>query len=837
MEEAESEARLTTLSRAGLWAPLVAAARAHALTYRSTHALAAAAAALTAAAATLPEVQAEALQLAERAHSAEPTEARAIVLTSCLLRALRFPDALRLWARDPGPAAARQRARVLSDWGTHVKAAHAHPAAPTCLAAAAAAASSASAALLAASETAPCALAEAALKYRAAVAACEAYAPAHFNLGVALAEAGAYADARAAYDAALRHDPALVDAHVNLGALARLTGRLADAAEHYAAALALAPGLPLALASLAITLTDLGTAHKNAARMRDALQCYQRALRLRADYAPAWYNLGVAYAEKGRVDKAVAAYHACLLLHPACYEAHNNLGVLYKDALDDAPRALAHYHAALALQPHYPQTLNNLGVLYTLLGRMDDARHALDAAQAASGGRYAEAWNNLGVLARDEGDMALALSAYDAALAADARHANAAQNRLLALNYVPLAPALVYDQHRAWGAALEQAATPLPPVPRPPAPAATLRVGLLSPDLCLHSVSYFLEALLRHAPRPALHITCFAASARADLRTAQLRALADAWVSVVGLSAERAALAVREQRIDVLLELAGHTAGNRLDVCALRPAPVQGTYLGYPNTTGLSRIDFRLTDAAADPPAAEQRHSERLVRLDGCFLCYTPYPAPCPVPVAPLPALTAGFVTFGCFNTLAKLSAPCLRTWAALLAAVPNSRLLLKSKALASPRVAERFRHALQVPAHRLVCLPLAAAPAEHLATYGAVDVALDTFPYAGTTTTCEALLMGVPLVTLTGPAHAHNVSASLLRAVGLPAGQFVAASEADYVRLAAALAADLPALAALRARLRAQMLASPLCDGPAFAAKLERALRQQYALWHAADT
>jgi len=309
--------------------------------------------------------------------------------------------------------------------------------------------------------------------------------------------------------------------------------------------------------------------------------------------------------------------------------------------------------------------------------------------------------------------------------------------------------------------------------------------------------------------------------------TARLRRLPHAFRAVSGMPAQRLAELVRKDRIDILVDLAGHTAGNRLDVMALRPAPLQLTYLGYPNTTGLTTIDYRVTDALADPPGTTQRCTERLLRLPGCFLCYTP-PDEIP-PVGPLPAAARGpgEVTFVSFNALAKVSQRALEVWSRVLSALPRARLLLKAKAFESPRATADFLGRLGrlgVPADRVTCRPLVGSTHDHLAAYGEADVALDTFPYAGTTTTCEALLMGVPVVTLSGPSHAHGVGRSLAHAAGFP--ELHARSEDEYVTLACRLASDPDRLAALRGSLRRRMLASPLCDGRAFTRELEGAYR-----------
>jgi protein O-GlcNAc transferase len=306
----------------------------------------------------------------------------------------------------------------------------------------------------------------------------------------------------------------------------------------------------------------------------------------------------------------------------------------------------------------------------------------------------------------------------------------------------------------------------------PPAVATRrpLRIGYLSADFFTHSVSYFIEAPLAFADPTRTHITCYSNVARRDKKTAHLQTLAHAWRPVHELSAKQVAEMMRIDRIDILVELTGHTAGNRLDVLALKPAPIACTWIGYPNSTGLPTIDYRLTDAIVDPPSTRQQYSEELIRLDGPFLCYTP-PSEAP-PVAPTPALSKGYVTFGSFNNLAKVNDAVLQAWCRILLAVPHSRMLIKCKPFASPTVCgkmwARFAE-LGVESDRVDLVSLLPTTSEHLDSYSNVDISVDTFPYAGTTTTCEALYCGVPVVTyqrVQAPNHAHNVGATLLRRI-----------------------------------------------------------------------
>jgi predicted O-linked N-acetylglucosamine transferase (SPINDLY family) len=357
--------------------------------------------------------------------------------------------------------------------------------------------------------------------------------------------------------------------------------------------------------------------------------------------------------------------------------------------------------------------------------------------------------------------------------------------------------------------------------------ARPLRVGIMSPDFRQHSVAFFTEPLLRHIDRTRFELRAYSSTAEPDATTARLKPLFSAWIDAAAMGDALLAKRIRDDRVDVLIDLAGLTHGGRPGVLAVRPAPLSITYCGYPNSTGLTRVDARVVDSITDPPGSDASATESLLRIDPCFLCYQGDPA---VPIFDtLASDRAGHVTFASFNVLSKINDATLRLWAAVLRATPNARLLIKSRGLDNASTRERFTSLLAQHgiADRTELLPQTKTLAEHLATYGRVDVALDTFPYHGTTTTCEALWMGVPVVTLTGQTHASRVGASLLHAVGLD--DLVCASESGFAGTAAALAAHIVRRLDLRRSLRPRMLASPLCDAPGFAARFWNAVQAAY--------
>lgn len=613
---------------------------------------------------------------------------------------------------------------------------------------------------------------------RRAIAFQPRYVAALNNLGNILKDLGRHDEALASYDKALALDPALAEALYNSGNALRELGRPADAVARYDRALELRPDYAQALANRGNALGDLG-------RLDEALASFERAVAVRPDFAEAHYNRANALAALGRAADALAAYDRALALEPSYVDALNNRGI----ALQQARRysdALASYDRALAVRPDDADTLNNLGNLRHEQGRVGAAAEAYAAA------------------ARQRPDLPAPAS-----------------NRLMMLNYTnDRTPAEMLAAHRDWAARF----TARPAKPFGPRAPGRLRVGYVSSDLRTHSVAYFLVPLLAHHDRERVEIFCYSSTRRGDATTERLRGLADHWIPIVDLDDAAVADRIRADRIDLLVDLGGHTGHSRLTVFAHRAAPVQMTWLGYPNTTGLATMDYRLTDAIADPPGrTDGFHAERLIRLDRGFLCYRP-PGDAPPVVRP-PRLERGFATFGSFNHPAKLSDETVRCWADLLARVPGSRLLLKYR-IFDDEATRRFHQdrfaAAGLAPDRLELLGHIDEARGHLAAYGRIDVALDPFPYNGTTTTCEALWMGVPMVALAGTRHAGRVGASLLHGVGFD--EFVADDPDIYIARAAALASDPDRLAMLRSGMRDRLAASPLLDGDGFARAVETA-------------
>ncbi len=384
--------------------------------------------------------------------------------------------------------------------------------------------------------------------------------------------------------------------------------------------------------------------------------------------------------------------------------------------------------------------------------------------------------------------------------------------------------------HRAWDDAHGKPARLFArPFANDRAPERRLRVGYVSPDFRRHAVSIFFLPFLGAHDRANFDIACYSDWHRPDENTETIRGLSNLFRHVHAVDDDALAEMIRRDGIDILVDLAGHQPSSRMLMFASKPAPVQVSWLGYPGTTGLSAIDWRISDAVCDPPEDDALSSERVLRLPGFHAYVGPVES---LPVTPLPA-ASGPITFGSFNYLAKLSDTTLRLWARVLAAVPDSRLLLKGSYAVDEPTREMYRArflAAGLPADRFEIVPRSPTVIEHLELYGRIDIALDPAPYCGTTTTCEALWMGVPVLTLKGDRHAARVGASLMQQVGLP--DFVAASADEYVAHAVRWAQDRAALAELRAALRARMQASPLCDVTGLARNIADGYRMMWRDW-----
>jgi len=715
------------------------------------------------------------------------------------------------------------------------------------------------------------------------------------NLGVAQRDAGRLTEAEASYRRALALAPADPIVRNNLGNVLSGLGRHDEAAAEYGRAIALKPDYAEAKANLGNTLRDQGrtdeavallveaaaahpahggvlNAYGNALRLAgrfdEALAVLGRALAASPDSAEVHNNLGLVLTLKHRWPEAEAHFRRAVALRPDMAVISNNHGALLLRMFrfEDAIAALGN---AVARDPGYDEALCNLGVAHYMLGQSAEAiavyrrvvARSPDNAFARFGlastlledQRLAEAeaeirhalaidpdnamaHNTLGVLLLDqhfitEARLAMKRAADRHTISAPVFYSNYAFASLYE-------PDISNDEVFAIQTEFARRYATAEPDPARPHmhdrdPERRLTLGYMSSDFRTHSVAYFFEALMEKHDRDRFRIVLYSNTSRKDRVTDELKKAADSWVETVGLTDDAFVQKLREDQVDILVDLGGHTSGNRLPVAARRAAPVQIEYLGYPETTGVPALGYRLTDARADPPGAADAYStERLIRLPHGFHCYRPH-AKAPPP-APAPHLAKGYVTFASFNVLPKVNDRTVAAWSEILKAVPGARFYIKCKQLRDPAVRDRIRSDFArhgVDPVRLDMEAFVPSVFDHLSQYGLVDLALDTFPYNGTTTTCEALWMGVPVLTLAGTNHRSRVGLSLMTTVGL-ADTFVARDVDDYIARAVAWGRNPGPLAEMRARLRPAMAASPLRDEVGFTRTLEGVYRELWRAW-----
>jgi protein O-GlcNAc transferase len=638
------------------------------------------------------------------------------------------------------------------------------------------------------------------MQFKRAREACEAleratslearYTDAYNELGLARGEAGSFEAAEAAFRKVLSLEPGYWAAHNNLGLLLHRLGRGEEAGASLRRAIDIEPRSPTTWGNLGMVLRAQG-------RAAESVEAYRTALALTPRDPAILTNLGNALADLSQREEAAACFRDAVAAAPDHANAHYNWGLLCLRS-QQFLTACEKFRSALAIDPQLGEAENGLASALLELGRIDEAIEA--------------------------GRRAVLLRPQDS-------HAHS--HVLFALLHsAEVGPRQLIDEHREWarrhaaGFSSDSAGHA-----NSREPERRLRIGYVSGDFRRHSVAQFFEPVLARHDRGGFEIFCYYNLTRSDETTERLRRRADCWREIASLGDDQVADLVRSDRIDILVDLSGHTKSNRLLVFAREPAPVQVSWLGYPATTGLEGIRYRISDAIADPPGMESPGPEMFLRLADGFLCYQSV-AEAPR-VSASPASVAGHVTFGSFNSLAKLNSEVINLWQRILDAVPESRLLIKAQPVADPgtRAACVERLVAQgLAQERLDLEPGTPTLAEHLATYSRVDIALDPFPYNGTTTSCEALWMGVPVVTLAGDRHAGRVGASLLTRIGLE--DMIAHTRDEYLSAAVALARDPARIAALRAGMRDRVAGSPLMGAGTFTRNLEQAYRSAWRNW-----
>lgn len=613
--------------------------------------------------------------------------------------------------------------------------------------------------------------------------------------------------------------------HLEQGNLLLKQGQLIEAIICYQQALTLNPNYTQAHNNLGTIFSQLG-------RFEEAVACYQQALRADPSYVQAYSNLGNIFSEMGKLEEAMSCYQQALTLNPNFVQVHNNLGALLtkKGQLAEAE---AHYQQILTLNPEDAEVRSRLGIVLWKMGKLTEAITCFQQVLTINA-KDAKTYIFLALALTSMGRIEEAIAHYRRAVTLTATDTMAPMAALLlTLNYAEgYEPAAIFSEHQKFN---EQYAIPLASSIRPhfnaPIVDRRLKIGYVSGDLRKHPVGYFMAPILAQHHHESYEIFCYSLGTTVDSMTQRLQQYSDHWITGEEFSEEKLAERIRQDQIDILVDLAGHTAKNQLLVFARKPAPVQVTYLGYPTTTGLTAIDYRITDNYVDYQGVNEPFtSEISVPLPASFFCYQPV-ADSP-PVNDLPALQQGYVTFSSFNNFAKVSPEILHLWANVLSAVPNSKLLIKTRYLSDPATRQVFEERFSqvgIKSNQLILEEFISAPT-YLKSYHQVDLGLDSYPFNGGMTTCEALWMGVPVVTLVGNRQVSRLGLSILATIGLT--ELIAYTKEEYLEICINLARNLDYLQTLRAEMRAQMQASPLMDATSFSRHLEDAYRQMWEEW-----
>lgn len=634
---------------------------------------------------------------------------------------------------------------------------------------------------------------------------------ARFLLGMIVLDSGRPAAAAEEFELVVTKLPDHVEAQVALGRALLALGR--PAVEPFQIAVRLDPAIRSAIEPL------LASALLQAERIDEAIALLVEAERSGRSVDPSLVESVAELAmSRGRVAEAGELLAAAADARPSDLALVNRAGLALISGGRVLEAAELWRRAALG-NPGEPRILSNLGAALADLGRPTEALRCFDSALEAGPSAEIE-FNRARVLA-DLWRSDDTIEGYRRALAVDPSHFGAISNLLLELCYRDdIGPDRLLEEHSRIAGGL-RSISPEPSSPYRNSARRPVRVGFVSADLRQHAVASFLEPLLEHLDPRMVEAIAISASRIEDEVTRRIRRSFRDWIPIDGAPDEEAAEAVRRLDLDLLIDCSGHTQGNRLGLFARRIAPVQATWLGYPATTGLREIDFRIVDAITDPPGSESHLTEATLRMDAPFLCYRPRAVPPQRVTSPTQA-----IRFGSFNKLAKISPRCIALWSSVLRAVPSSSMTLKGQLLRFEEVRRRILAAFDhcgVAPDRLILLPATGSIEEHLARYEAIDIALDTFPYHGTTTTCEALWSGIPVVSLAGNDHRSRVGVTLLRACGLD--ELIASDTDQFIHIAASLAHDPSRLAELQSSVGGRLVASPLCDGASFARRFERSI------------
>ncbi len=646
------------------------------------------------------------------------------------------------------------------------------------------------------------------------------------NRGNAYFDEGNLEDAAECYRLAILRDPQHAEAHYKLGNVLNRLGQFNEAEKCFRRALEIKPDYTYACVNLGNVLKELG-------RVNDAVASYRRALEIKPDFAEVHYNLGILLAESKRLVEAENSFRRALELKPDFASGYYNLGSLLVEA-NRMPEAEFFFRRTLEQQPDHVEALNNLGNMLTQSKRFPEAEASFLRALKLKPD-YAEAHNNLGNALQTLGRLDEAVASFRRALEIKPDYFGAHSNLIFSMDLsATVNMAELHKIRKEWDAAYAAHLWHHPQHANDLTPARRLRVGYVSADFRTHSAARVFGGMLVQYDRSLFDVFAYSNHKGQDDEITELfRKNVTAWRNIADLSDEEAAKKIREDQIDILVDLSGHSAGNRLLVFARKPAPIQITAWGYATGTGMRAMDVFLTDPVMVPPHDKQYFTEEVRYLPSVVGSFFTEQLP---DVNQLPALSEGIVTFGSFNRLVKISKETYQAWAEILLAMPGSRLILKAPELnnasTQDRVVGYFTHA-GVEADRIITLK--GTPwFEHMQTYNQIDIALDPFPHGGGVTTLEGMMMGVPVINLRWPTVTGRLSASIMTTLGLP--DWIAETREEYVKLAIQKARDLQSLAALRKQLRSVFTTSVIGDQLAYARAVEKEYRQLWQEWCASQ-
>ena len=661
---------------------------------------------------------------------------------------------------------------------------------------------------------------EAIVNYDHAIILKPDYSAAYNNRGVALKEIAHFDQALVFYDRAIKLSPTYTAAYNNCGVVLHRLARFREAITQFDGAIHLD-------SDFSIAHYNRGVSHESLKEFGEAINSYSAALLITPDYADAYHNLANTFKRIMSLDRAISFYDKAIAIIPDVANVYNSRGVALQES-GRVAEALNFFSKAITLTPDDAVVYSNRGMALKELKRFDEALVSYEKAICVSP-KCADAFNNRGVTLLDLKRFNDAIDSFKSAVNLDGSAFHAYSNLLFTMNFVPsLAAVNRLEEARNFGALVTSKTknkfSSWPSLNK----SVKLRIGFLSGDFRNHPVGYFFEGLLSKIDQTRFELFAYSTILNEDDLTQRLKCHVSVWRSIVHQNDAEAAETIHADCLNILIDLAGHTAGNRLSIFAYKPAPVQASWLGYFATTGVAEIDYFIGDPFVAPYGEEEHFVERVIRLPETYFCFTPPQSE--IEVGPLPALKNGYVTFGCFNNLAKLNSAVVDLWAKILKIVEGSKLFLKSRQLGDLTVIQSTIEVFSragIPSDRLI-FEGPSDRKQYFEAFNRVDIALDPFPFPGGTTTVEGLWMGVPVVTLRGNRFiAHNGET-----IAFNSGQsaWVAQNEDDYCQKAKFFATDLIALAKLRSGLRRQVLRSPLFDAERFARNFEDLMCDMWA-------